>query len=270
MFDFSLVQGHMIQISRPPGKAAGKTSAGHISMNEYNVVLVQKPLGAPITRADLRLIGDFGPHFICFPEYFFVNRSLGNHGQTPHNQLMQIKRIEALSREFNAVVIGGTMPESADGRLYNTCFVYDSGRPLGSYRKKNLFSPEVGIITPGNDFRVFSAYGITFGVLICADVFHDGSFLFMKNSGAKIVFSPTFSLIKSETVEEKYARDNDIYVRGAKLADAVIVKVCGVRSDYKPYLQARSLIASPEGILYRVLPDQEHRSMIIRQKIVLE
>ncbi len=59
-------------------------------------------------------------------------------------------------------------------------------------------------------------------------------------------------------------------MRGAQLADAIIVKVCGVKSEFKNFLQARSLIASPEGVLYRVNPDQEDTSMIIVNTVTIE
>jgi len=239
-------------------------------MKTTRVILYQKPLGIPVTKKDISEMAEFSPHFVCFPEYFFINRKLGNHGQTLHNQNEQIKRIEYLSRALDCVVIGGTMPELADDVMYNTTFVFKSGEELGSYRKKNLFFAEVGKITPGTEFKIFTAYGIKFGVLICADVFHDESFLFMKENGADIIFSPTFSLIKEgEPVEEKHKRDNEIYVRGAGLADAVIVKVCGVRDEYKTFLQARSLIAAPDGIIYRVNPEEEHSPMIIKKEITV-
>ena len=89
----------------------------------------------------------------------------------------------------------------------------------------------------------------------------------MKTNNARVIFSPTFSLIKEEPVEEKYKRDMDIYVRGAAIADAPIVKVCGVKSEYKTFLQARSLIAGREKVLYRVSPDEEHTQMIIKKEI---
>lgn len=237
-------------------------------MPEIRVILAQKQLGVPVTRRDINDMLSFRPHFVCFPEYFFVNRRLGNHGQTLHNQKMQVQRIRLLSKALDCVVIGGTMPELEGADMYNTSFICQSGRDLGFYRKKNLFFAEEGKITPGTELKTFSAYGITFGVLICADVFHDESFLFMKEHGARIIFSPTFSLVKTETVEVKHARDNEIYVRGAGLADAVIVKVCGVRSEFKDFLQARSLVADKEKVIYRVPPEEEHIEKII--KITLE
>ncbi len=239
-------------------------------MKKIRIIMYQKSLGIPLIRADINEMKAFSPHFICFPEYFFVNQRLGNHGQSIHNQNMQIKRIRLLSRELNTVVIGGTMPELADGVMYNTTYVYNNGFELGSYRKKNLFFAEVGKITPGDELKVFNAYGFNFGVLICADVFHDESFQFMKEHDAKIIFSPTFSLIKQdEPVEEKFKRDKEIYVRGAGIADAVIVKVCGVRSDYKTFLQARSLMANKNEVLYRVKPEEEHTQLIIKREITI-
>ena len=233
-------------------------------MSDIRVILAQKQLGVPVTRTDINDMKSFKPHFVCFPEYFFVNQKLGNHGQTMHNQKHQIQRVRLLSEALDCVVIGGTMPELDAGEMYNTTFVCQSGKELGFYRKKNLFFAEVGKITPGTELKTFSAYGITFGVLICADVFHDESFIFMKEHGAKIIFSPTFSLIKTETVEEKHARDNEIYVRGAQIAEAVIVKVCGVPSEYKNILQARSLVADREKVIYRVRPDEEKTEKIIK------
>lgn len=233
-------------------------------MSELRIILAQKQLGVPVTRRDINDMLSFKPHFVCFPEYFYVNRRLGNHGQTLHNQQMQVKRIRLLSKALDCVVIGGTMPEVEGGLMYNTSYVCQSGKDLGFYRKKNLFSAEEGIITPGSEYKTFSAYGITFGVLICADVFHDESFLFMKEHGAKIIFSPTFSLVKNETIGEKHARDSIIYIKGAQLAGAVIVKVCGVRSEYKTFLQARSLVADREKVIYRVPPEEEHIEKIIK------
>jgi len=239
-------------------------------MKKIKIILYQKSLGIPITRTDIKEMQAYSPHFVCFPEYFFVNQRLGNHGQSVLNQNRQIKRIQLLSKELNTVIIGGTMPELADGVMYNTTYIYQNGQLIGSYRKKNLFFAEVGKITPGDELKIFNAYGFNFGVLICADVFHDESFLFMKEHDAKIIFSPTFSLIKEgEPVEEKYKRDRDIYVRGAGIADSIIVKVCGVRSDYKTFLQARSLIADKNEVLYRVKPEEEHTQLIIKKEITI-
>jgi omega-amidase len=232
-------------------------------MPAVRIVLCQLPLGITLSHENAHFIRAFRPHFVCFPEYFFVNRRLGNHVQTAHNCRRQHARLNVMSRSLDTIVIGGSMPEQGDGHLYNTSFVYDRGRMLGYYRKQNLFFAEEGIITPGKSFRTFDAYGLKFGVLICADVFKDESFLEMKRCGVHLVFIPTFSPRRDESVEDKFARDNEIFVRGARLSGAVIVKVCGVKSPYRDFLQARSLVAGEHGIIFRVRPDREDALLII-------
>jgi len=239
------------------------------TMKKIKVALYQKPLGVMVSRPDIMELQQYSPDFICFPEYFFVNRFLGNHKQTPHNQKRQLKLMEMVSRKLKTVVIGGTMPEQQGDILYNTTFVFDNGTCLGFYRKRNLFFAEEGIITPGDTFKIFKSGNTTFGILICADVFHDESFLEMKRLGAQIIFIPTFSLKREEPIEEKFKRDKEIFVRGAELSDAVVIKVCGVKSEYKNFLQARSLIADKHDVLHRVNPDEEDKSMIIKKEITI-
>ena len=238
-------------------------------MKKIRLALIQKKLGTLITRRIADQLKKFNPHFVCFPEYFFVNKKSDHLSQTLHNYKIQLKRIETISRCLNCLVVGGTLAEPVGNNIYNTSYVYFKGRLLGSYRKQNLFRKEHGRITPGNKLRVFSAYGIKFGIIICADVFIEEYFLKMKEMGAKIIFVPTFSPKKEETVEEKYKRDNDIFVKGAKTADAVIVKVCGVKSEFREYLQARSLIADKNGIIFRVKPEEEDSEMIILKEIMI-
>jgi predicted amidohydrolase len=238
-------------------------------MEIIKIALMQKKLGSAIRRVDADELRKYKPHFICFPEYFFVNKKLDTYNQTPHNFMREHQRLEILSRSLNCVVIGGTMPEYVNNKKYNTCFVYDHGKLLGSYSKQNLYFAEEGIITPGKEQKIFSAYGIKFGILICADIFLDEYFIKLKDMGAKLIFIPTFSPRRRETAQEKFNRDNNIFVRGSKVADAAIVKVCSVRSKFREYLQGRSLIADKNGIIFRVTPEQEDDEMIILKEITL-
>ncbi len=210
---------------------------------------------------------EYRPHFVCFPEYYFASRPLGNHAQTPRNQARQLRYMKLLSKKLKSTVICGTMPELDGGRLFNASHVFHDGEHLGSYRKRNLFFAEVGKITPGEEWKTFTAHGITFGVLICADVFHDESFIEMKDRGAKIIFIPTFSLRREEEPEEKFRRDRDIFVRGAALSGAVVVKVCGAPSPYKDFIQGRSLVANGHEVLYRAAPEEESASIIMKHEI---
>ena len=108
-----------------------------IFMMKVKIALVQKAHGKKVTHKDADIIRKFRPHFVCFPEYFFTNIALGHHVQTLHNFKRQLGRIETISKCLDTVVIGGTMHEiiNEEGILHNTSYVFDRGKPVGSYRK---------------------------------------------------------------------------------------------------------------------------------------
>lgn len=238
-------------------------------MKKIRVCIYQDYPGAIISRNKVSKIREFAPHFLCFGEYFFTSKRIKQFTQTIHIRDLQMMRICTLSRALDCTVIGGTMPDIRDNKIYNTSYIFDRGKLLGSYDKINLFQREKESVTPGNSFRTFRANGTKFGIMICADVLTDEGFIFMKKNRAGIVFAPTLSPKKNESVEEKYMRDENIYVRGAKLSDAVIVKSCTAPPEDKSKIQARSLIASKDGIIFRVTPEQESESLLIMNEITL-
>ena len=62
---------------------------------------------------------------------------------------------------------------------------------------------------------------------------------------------------------EKYKRDNDIYVAGARAASSYVVKTCGIGTLFGKPLQGRSLIASPWGVVRRIEPHSENTACIL-------
>lgn len=52
------------------------------------------------------------------------------------------KELQEVSAAHGLVIVGSAI-ESAEGQIFNTATVYDRGRPVGSYRKIHLFSPNL-------------------------------------------------------------------------------------------------------------------------------
>ena len=77
-------------------------------------------------------------------------------------------------------LIGGSIIEKEDGRLYNSSFIYGpTGDLLGRHRKIHLFDVEIenGItfhesdtLSPGNSVSVFNSTPLPIGVMICFDI----------------------------------------------------------------------------------------------------
>ncbi len=236
---------------------------------EKKIIVVQYPVGEDLSKDDYNIIKKESPHFICFPEYYFTkNTELNVKTQSGYSEHFQSK-IKEYSREFNCTIIGGSMITEKNGKYFNTCYIYHKGAEIGYYNKINLFLHEHENLTPGDTYQVFEVDGIRFTVLLCADIFIKWLFKDFAEKKIQLIFIPTFSPYKEESIETKYKRDEELYVRSAEISHATIIKVCSIGYLGDKRSQGRSLIASQDGIIQRIPPDQENNKQIINQNIVI-
>ncbi len=221
---------------------------------KIKAVIYQQKLLAEIPFQDYEAIKNLKAEHVCLPEYFF------------HPEIISyqesLSKMEEYSRDFNCTLIGGTTVLEENERRYNTCYIYHKSKQMGSYRKINLFYRELGKITPGDKFSTFSVNGINIGLMICADALSEGAWEQMSRLNPDIIYMPTFSPYKKETAQDKFKRDEEIYVRGAKTCNCPVVKTCCIGTFHDAKLQGRSLAATPEGILWRVMPEDENKKII--------
>ena len=107
--------------------------------------------------------------------------------------------MSAWAKDNGVLLVGGSVPEVEDGRLYNTCFVFDEeGRQLARHRKVHLFEVDLpGMrfservnFTEGAEITTFPTRWGTMGAAICFDIRFPELFRAMAVRGAKIVFLP--------------------------------------------------------------------------------
>ncbi|KAL4855772.1 Omega-amidase [Chlorella vulgaris] len=115
---------------------------------EIKVALCQLPVGAnkaaniATARIAIEEAATAGADLVVLPEMWncpYSNDSFptyaedveGGEGQSPSTSMLA-----AAAADNRVVLVGGSIPERAGGRLYNTCFVYGrDGRLLGRHRK---------------------------------------------------------------------------------------------------------------------------------------
>lgn len=182
---------------------------------------------------------------ICSHHYFFQMAETSD-GETVH----------ALSRwaqEYNVLLIGGSIPELVNDKLYNTCFVFDrDGSLLGQYSKTHLFEVDLkdtftfnesDSFTPGEDYCVIDTDFGTIGIAICFDIRFPEFIRGLARRGAELIVIPAqFTVPTGEAHWELLSRtravDNECWVVGAQAAR----DVGGVFECY-----GHSLIVSPYG-----------------------
>lgn len=221
---------------------------------KYKIAVYQHELTGKITREDMEVLQKASPDFLCLPEYFFRDQVISHDDAVAYMKEVSIR--------LQCTLIGGTTVKPEEGKLFNTCYIVDRGSVAGHYKKVNLYFMEEGRITPGSEYKVFTLGKVRVGLLICADVLHEKAWQELAKLKPHLVFIPTFSPYKEEPVDRKFERDQKIFVKGAGIADAVVVKVCGIGNYRFTRLQGRSLAASAEGIIWRVAPEDEHSRIL--------
>ncbi len=142
--------------------------------------------------------------------------------------------MSTLARKNNAYLVGGSIPEvDKDGKVYNTCYVFDrSGKQIGKHRKVHLFDifahgqqvfKESDTLTGGGSFSTFDTEFCKMAVNICFDIRFPESSRLPALAGARVIFNPAaFNMTTGPAHWElgfrQRAVENQVYMVGTSTA----------------------------------------------------
>ncbi|XP_063126479.1 omega-amidase NIT2 isoform X3 [Rattus norvegicus] len=156
-------------------------------MSTFRLALIQLQVSSiksdNITRACslVREAAKQGANIVSLPECF--NSPYGTNYFPEYAEKIpgeSTKKLSEVAKENSIYLIGGSIPEEDDGKLYNTCAVFGpDGNLLVKHRKIHLFDIDVpGKITfqesktlsPGDSFSTFDTPYCRVGLGICYDM----------------------------------------------------------------------------------------------------
>ncbi|CAE8588632.1 unnamed protein product [Polarella glacialis] len=126
-------------------------------------------------------------------------------GQAADESSPSVKLLIDMAKEHKVWLIGGSLPELVDGKVYNTCLVLNSeGDIVAKHRKAHLFDIDVAatetrpamkfkesdILSPGEQMTLVDTPWCRIGVGICYDVRFPELGLAMRAEGAKVLVYP--------------------------------------------------------------------------------
>ena len=143
-----------------------------------------------------------------------------------------VKEMSAWARDNGIILVGGSVPETDGGKIYNTCFVFDrSGKQIAKHRKAHLFDvnfpgmrlKESATFERGDEVTVFDTEYGRMGVAVCFDIRFPELFRAMAVRGAKVIFLPAqFNMVTGPAHWELSIRaravDNEVFVVAASAA----------------------------------------------------
>jgi len=233
--------------------------------SNVKIALLQDKPGLGIRDDYHSILEQYDPDILALPEYYFVNSDEKNviHSASRHDSILD--GIKSLSIKYKCLLIGGTVVVEQEDKLFNRTYLFDNGIMLGHYDKIHPYDNEgKGRIQPGYEYKVFNFNGIRIGILICADILYPDSFKNIRGLQPDLIFVPTTSPYReNEPTEEKFARDNEIFAKGAMASNSIIFKIGASGKITRHVLQGRSLIAFPDEIIWRIDPDKEDRSALV-------
>lgn len=161
--------------------------------------------------------------------------------------------LSKLAKELNSIIVGGSIPELDEGKLYNTSYTFNGkGNLIGKHRKVHLFDVDIkggvkfkesSVLNPGDKITVIDVGFTKIGVAICYDMRFPELVRSMVDLGAEIIIVPAaFNTVTGPAhwhiTSRVRAVDNQVYFVVASPARSEFL-------SYKAY--GHSLIVSPWG-----------------------
>ena len=188
------------------------------------------------------------PEMFCCP---YENACFRTYGEPEGGPAQETLRKAAA--DLGLYVVGGSLPELEDDRVYNTSYVFGpDGTQLAKHRKVHLFDIDVAggqsfresdTLSPGNAITTFETAFGTMGLCICFDLRFEELARCMCLRGAKVLFVPAaFNMTTGpahwELLLRQRAVDNQCFTVGVSPA----------RNEHASYVAyGNSLVSDPWG-----------------------
>ncbi|XP_052072612.1 omega-amidase NIT2-like [Mytilus californianus] len=212
-----------------------------------------------------------GAKVVALPECF--NSPYGTSYFKDYAERIPGQSTEVLSKaakDNNIFLIGGSIPEEDNGKLYNTCTVYNpEGNMVAKHRKVHLFDIDVPgkicfkeseTLSPGKEFTTFDTPFCKIGVGICYDIrFPELAYIYSDLGCKLLVYPGAFNMTTGpahwELLQRSRAIDNQVYV----------ASVSPARDEKATYIAwGHTTVVSPWG---EVVATTEHEETIVYYNI---
>lgn len=195
---------------------------------------------------------------MCCCEY--DNKAFGQNAMSTQDSF--ITSLSAIAKKHKIILVGGSVPELYDNKIYNTSYVFDeNGSVIAKHRKVHLFDINVknGIcfkesdtFTGGNDFTIFNTKWGKIGLIICFDI-RFPKFIKENSEDIKMIIVPaSFNMTTGpkhwELLFRARAVDNQVFMAGCAAA-------LDTKAHYHSY--GHSIITNPWGDIVAQLDTAE-------------
>ncbi|CAN8005834.1 unnamed protein product [Ixodes pacificus] len=203
-------------------------------MNKFRLALLQLAVTPNISRnlerasERIKEAASEGAKMVCLPECFsfpYEPKYIAKYAEPIPGKSSEM--LSRWARENQVYLVGGTLSEREDDKLYTTCLAYGpDGSLLAKHRKVHLYATDVpskftfseaGFLTPGDKVTTFDTPYCKVGVAVCYDIAFSSFAELYERLGCKLLVYPgAFNMYTGplywELVSRARAADNQVYV----------------------------------------------------------
>ena len=210
-----------------------------------------------------------GAELVMLPEMFncpYENAAFPVYAEPAGGESWQM--LSRAAKENGVYLVGGSVPELEEGKIYNTSFIFDrEGRELARHRKVHLFDIDVpggqrfkesDTLTAGDQITLVDTPWGRIGVAICFDIRFAEFFRVMGDAGAVLIaipaaFNMTTGPAHWDLTFRMRAIDQQCFVAGCSPA----------RDETASYVAyGNSLVADPWGSFPLHMDEKEHVQVV--------
>lgn len=138
---------------------------------QFNVKQGDVDANLAYVRAAIRRAAERGAQLVLLPEMWSTGFAYKNLNELALRTAAIVEELSELSRELKLVIVG-SMPEPNGSKVFNTIYLLDNGRLVGTYRKIHLFSllGEDKAFSSGEKWLLADTSIGKIGVIICYDL----------------------------------------------------------------------------------------------------
>ncbi|CAN8001455.1 unnamed protein product [Ixodes hexagonus] len=205
-----------------------------MSTSKFRLALLQLAVTANkienLERASklIREAASAGAQILCLPECFnfpYEPKSFPKYAEPIPG--MSSDMLSRSAQENGVYLVGGTLSESENGKIYNTCLVYGpDGAMLAKHRKVHLFDIDIpgkirfsesDFLAPGNKLTTLETPFCKVGLGVCYDIAFSSFAQAYAQLGCKLLLYPAaFNMFTGPLYWEAFSRcrafDNQVYV----------------------------------------------------------
>lgn len=199
----------------------------------------------------------YKPQLIVLPEMFatdFYYPYVKEISKDVFNELMSF--FINTSYNYGCYIVGGTIPELVNGRLYNTSFVSSPDRNIIGYQRKIhpfTLTEEDKYFTGGDTLNVINCPLAKLGIIICYDIRFPEVARSLTLKGAEVLICPAqFPAPRQhhwEILLKSRAIENQVYMIGANRIGGRKIKYFGKSLVVDPFGEVVEEIGSSEDVL---------------------